>query len=201
MRPDLLAEFVTAFTAEWNRLTREQGASAVKQQRELTAVERKLDNLIDAIANGLKAPGLQARLDALESQKAELQASLAKAPPPAPALHPNIGEVYRRKVSALDAALTKGCDAEAMEAARTLIAKVIVHPPTEPDGPPGIELIGDLASMLATAGISPHDKNGSETTHAVLAAFTSSTQAQPSPRSGRRRLRTEYEPPPCGGNA
>ena len=37
------------------------------RRRELADVRRKLDGLIEAIADGLRAPGLQQRLDELES--------------------------------------------------------------------------------------------------------------------------------------
>lgn len=182
MPPDLLAEFVRAFTAEWNRLTREQGAAALRQQRELQAVERKLDNLIEAIANGLKGTGLQQKLDELEAQRSALTAALAEAPPPTPALHPNLGEVYRRKVANLEAALARGQDPEALEAARALIERVVIHPPSQPDDAPSIELAGDLASLLAVAGAGPTSAAGANTSRAVLAAFTGSAQAQPSRR-------------------
>jgi DNA invertase Pin-like site-specific DNA recombinase len=46
------------------------------RQRELLAVERQLDNLIDAIADGLRAPGRQARLDALEAKRGALMAAI-----------------------------------------------------------------------------------------------------------------------------
>ncbi len=41
---------------------------------------------------------------------------------------------------------------EALEAARALIDRIIVSPPND-DGPPEIELIGQLAAMLGTAGL------------------------------------------------
>jgi hypothetical protein len=50
---------------------------------ELAAVSRKPEGLVDAIADGLRAVGLQQRLDDLESRKAGLGAQLAApAPPP-----------------------------------------------------------------------------------------------------------------------
>jgi hypothetical protein len=41
------------------------------------------------------------KLDELESRKAALEAELAAAPSPAPRLHPNLAEIYRRKVADL----------------------------------------------------------------------------------------------------
>jgi hypothetical protein len=39
-------------------------------QREVESVDRKLASLIDAIADGLRAPGLQQKLDDLGTQRA-----------------------------------------------------------------------------------------------------------------------------------
>jgi site-specific DNA recombinase len=50
MRPDLVAEFVAAFTAEWNRLAAEAEAGLEAHRRELQGVERQLSNLLDALA-------------------------------------------------------------------------------------------------------------------------------------------------------
>jgi site-specific DNA recombinase len=99
MEPDLVAEFVTAFTAEWNRLAAEASAGRDGAARDLAATERKLKGLIDAIADGFRAPGLQAQLDELEARKAALTAKLAAPAPTVPRLHPNLAEIYRTKGS------------------------------------------------------------------------------------------------------
>src|SRR5690349_10300307 len=57
----------------------------VQKRRDLDDVRRKLTGLIEAIADGLRAPGSQSRLDELERP---LAAELEAAPPPAPRLHP-----------------------------------------------------------------------------------------------------------------
>src|SRR5271165_250747 len=82
--------------------------------------------LIDAIADGVRAPGLQAQLNNLENRKSALERNLAAAPP---AIHPNMAEVYRQKVADLQAALVAGSDGtEALRAARALIERVVLHP-------------------------------------------------------------------------
>ena len=40
----------------------------------LLGVERQIANLVEAIADGLRAPGLQAKLDALKARRAALAA-------------------------------------------------------------------------------------------------------------------------------
>src|SRR5262249_24456705 len=109
-------------------------------------VNRKLRGLIEAIAEGRRAPGLQAKLDELESRKAVLEAGLAAAPPPAPRLHPNLAEIYRRKVADLHAALAeRETQTEALEILRGLIERVVLHPVETGFE---IELVGEIAAMI-----------------------------------------------------
>jgi DNA invertase Pin-like site-specific DNA recombinase len=155
MRPELVAEFVAAFTAEWNRLAKAATTGAVDKQRDLDGVERKVSGLIDAIADGLRAQGLQDKLDELERRKVALELELAQAShvQTLPRLHPNLAEVYRARVSSLREAMSdsKG-GAEVMEAARALIDRLEVHPQAETGGAPRLELIGHLSAMLRAGG-------------------------------------------------
>ena len=74
------------------------------------------------------------------------------------------------------------------------LAKVITHQSREPDGPPGIEPIGDLAS-----------KAGTETTRALLAGFADPLKGTPSswlaPREPHASGVTDGRQPPFGGSA
>jgi site-specific DNA recombinase len=105
MAPELVKEFIAEFHREVNRQSRNREADQGLQQREFDDVNRKLRGLIEAIAEGLRGPGLQAKLDELEQRKVTLEAKLAAMPPPAPRLHPNLAELYRRKVADLQSAL------------------------------------------------------------------------------------------------
>ena len=65
-----------------------------------------------------------------------------------PALHPNLPELYRRKVAALEDALRDpGAAAAAAEALRSLIDAILVYP-GERRGQVHVELRGDLAAFL-----------------------------------------------------
>ena len=101
MRPDLVKEFVAEFHREINRLNRDSEQGRGSRVKEMKTVSRKLDGLIEAIADGLRTPGLKARLIELEQRKQILEEELAHAPAPAPRLHPGLAEVYRRKVENL----------------------------------------------------------------------------------------------------
>jgi site-specific DNA recombinase len=81
---------------------------------------RKLDGLIEAIAEGFRAPGLQKKLDELDRQKATLESEIKNAPKSAPRLHPNLAEIYRKKVSTLqDALCNPDTRSEAIEILRS----------------------------------------------------------------------------------
>jgi hypothetical protein len=149
MQPDLVAEFAEAWQQEVNR--RRAGADVARERtaRELAQVERKLAGLIDAIANGLRAPSRQQALDGLERRRAKLAQRLPTAPTPLPRLHPNLAEVYRRKVTELGAVLRhpEG-GGEALSILRGLVDRVTLTPA---DDQFQVEIEGALAGMLALA--------------------------------------------------
>ena len=154
MQPEHVAEFVAAYTAEWNRLVAEQAATTAAHRRELDSVTRKLDGLIDAIADGLRGAGVQQKLDTLEARKAELARLIATSEVPSPRLHPNLAETYRAKVTDLHEALkAEDGGRAALEAVRSLIERVEIGPPAEGTAKraPTIVLTGEIASMVALA--------------------------------------------------
>jgi len=146
MHPDLAAEFIREFHAEINRLRHGAELSVGLRRRELEEIRRKLDGLIDAIAEGLRGTGLQAKLDQLEQRKARLECEIDGAPAAAPRLHPNLAELYRKKVANLQEALTDPTtQTEALEILRGLIERVSVG---SRDNSFEIELVGEIANMV-----------------------------------------------------
>ena len=128
MDPDLAEAFAAEFTAEWNRLAGQHAAAEGQALRELEAAERKLCNLLDAVAEGIRGAGLQAKLSAAEADVERLRVSLAEARPTPLRLLPNLGHAYRRTMERLREALNEGNNPEAIEAARALIDRAIIHP-------------------------------------------------------------------------
>jgi hypothetical protein len=97
-----------------------------------------LHSLIEAIAEGFRAPGLQVKLDELEQHKLKLESEIASAPAAAPRLHPNT--IYRKKVGSLQQALSDPeTRSEAIEILRGLIERVAV---SAAEGGFTIELVG-----------------------------------------------------------
>ena len=127
MQPHQVEEFIRAFHAEVNRLEKERNVGRGHTVKELDGIKRKLNGLYEAIADGLRTPGLKAKLEELEKQKGNLEARLSSAPPPAPILHPNLAELYRRKVQNLHSSLNNpDCRTEAAEIIRSLVGRA--HP-------------------------------------------------------------------------
>jgi site-specific DNA recombinase len=149
--PELVAEFVRSFQEEVNASRRTAKQRQDEARRELDAVERKMAGVLKAIEDGMYSPVLKDRMQALEARKAELTTVLNAAAEVAPVeLHPNLAELYRRKVSELELALNDdSIKAEASDILRSLIDKVVLSPAA--DAPNGLraELHGDLASILS----------------------------------------------------
>lgn len=208
MQPELVAEFCAAFMEEWNRLAAEASAGAGARQRALQVIERKLANLVEAIADGLKATGLQQKLADLEARRAELFGTMAAEVPAIPAPHPNLAQVYAERVAELRRALDADDGVEVLEVARTLIDTVVVSPPDDPGEPPTIELTGNFIAMLKAGGANLAPDNA--TLGACLTGLLSSSAKEgargsflplPSPvdrhqaRHPRRILLAQKNPP------
>src|SRR6266566_2195332 len=135
--------------ARHREVTRQREGAELERsaaQSELAAVTRKLDGLVDAIADGLRGPDLQRRLDELGTRKKELGARLDTPVPPPVRLHPNLAVLYRQKVAELHTALANPeLQTEALELIRGLIGRVELHPAEEGFR---IELIAKIANMI-----------------------------------------------------
>jgi site-specific DNA recombinase len=85
-------------------------------------------------------------LRTVERRQTELTTELAGASAPAPLIHPNLAEVYRRKVAALHEALREpGSKDEAFELIRSLIEVIRLVPD---EGRLRVEIKGELAGIL-----------------------------------------------------
>jgi len=94
---------------------------------------------------------MKAKMDALEAQKAGLEAKLAALPAVRPViLHPGIADVYAAKVSDLANALNDAeSRPEAVEILRGLIEKIVLRPDADAANGHVVELFGELGSILS----------------------------------------------------
>src|SRR5262249_3040457 len=82
-----------------------------------------------------------------ERRKASLEIEITSAPEPAPRLHPNLAEIYRKKVGTLqDALCNADTRSEAIEILRSLIERITVS--SGIGGGFTIELVGEIANMV-----------------------------------------------------
>jgi site-specific DNA recombinase len=150
MAPELVEEFVRAFHHELNRKHAADDVKRASDEQELARVTKTLRGLYNAIADGLRTPGLQQQLVALESRQATLTASLAATPPPQPRFHPRLADMYREQVANLHRSLSNPeARTEAAEILRGLIDRVTVQ--RDNDGHL-VVLTGDIVNLLSLPG-------------------------------------------------
>jgi site-specific DNA recombinase len=150
LAPELVEEFVRTYVAEVNAANRDRGARQAGLMQQQAKVGRQIRNLLELTKDGHGSPAMVAELRGLEQRQESLMAEIAVAgtPEPVPVLHPNLPELYRRKVEALEAALQEPATAAAAaEALRGLIDAILVYP-GERRGEVSVHLRGDLAAVM-----------------------------------------------------
>lgn len=149
MQPEAVAQFVKEYATQANDGRASQDAERQRLEGERAQISRRLNGLYDAIADGLRTAGLKEKLDSLEARAAQLDQQLSVPAPSSVRLHPNLGEVYRRKVAALaDTLNDTAIRTSALETIRSLISSVTIH---EVEDRVTIELEGAITAMIALA--------------------------------------------------
>jgi site-specific DNA recombinase len=149
MHPDLFREFCTEFTAEINRLRKQERALQASWEAEQKRIDRELDTLLNLILKGGAAERINAKMVQLEARKAELTEKLANAHEPPPVLHPNMAMIWQQRIADLHEALQdEATKVEAFSVLRSLIDRVTLVPEGDQLA---IVLRGDLAGMLAVS--------------------------------------------------
>ena len=148
MAPEIAAEAMRAYAEETNRLNRERRSSGEAARLELDRITRSTKEILALIEDGAGSRALVARLRELEAREDQLNAGLARAPIALPDLHPNIAEIYRRKVERLAEALDHPEERdEAADALRGLIERITLTPGAK-RGQISATLHGDLGVIL-----------------------------------------------------
>ena len=127
MQPEAVAAFVKAYAIEANTQLGSATADRGRLTSERATLVRKLDGLYDAIADGLRTPGLKVKLEEMEARIMLLDQELATPEPSPVRFHPNLSELYRRKVVELSSTLADPeIRTQALEIIRSLIEAVTV---------------------------------------------------------------------------
>ncbi|GLH80077.1 hypothetical protein SSBR45G_49860 [Bradyrhizobium sp. SSBR45G] len=117
-----------AYAEELNRLNRERRASGDAWRAELLKVEKHIQGIVEAVKEGLFQRSMIAATDTREACKEELTALLAEAPADTPDMLASASQLYARKVAHLTA-LNRPVDrAEAAQALRGLIDRIMLRP-------------------------------------------------------------------------
>lgn len=145
---DAVAEAVRAYAEALNQQNRERRAQMELDNKALEKVERGIAGMMAAIEDGMYQPAMKARMDKPERQKADILARMKDIPADVPDIHPNVAEIYRRRVQHLAAALD---DPEMRaEAIRSAVDEVVLMP-GDKRGDVRVNLRGDLMGILNIA--------------------------------------------------
>ena len=149
MQPEAVARFVRDHAEMSNSHGAEAAQARTRLEAEKRAIKRKLEGLYDAIAEGLRSPGLKEKLIELERRVEAIDAALSTPAPTPVRLNPNLSELYRRKVTELAITLADPAIAQpAREVIRGLIERVAVR---WEDGQAVVVLDGALTALVGLA--------------------------------------------------
>ena len=148
----LIDEFASEFKRELKRLRKESGVAGRHLAKEMQQVERGIKRCLDFITGGDGDPGsVREQLSGLESRKRELVNELQAQPIRVVELHPNLADLYRRKIIELKQILDdEATRPRAFDIIRLLIGHIEVHP-TQTRGHCAVVVVGALAQFLAFA--------------------------------------------------
>ena len=149
----LVDEFAAEFKRELNRLQKERHGTGRRLMKDLQQVERGIRRCLDFITGGDGDPGsVRDQLRQLETRKREIAADLKAQPRDTEiAIHPNLPDLYRRKVASLQEVLAdEATRPQAVEIIRSLLDRIEVRP-GQKRGHCEVIIVGALAQILAFA--------------------------------------------------
>jgi site-specific DNA recombinase len=146
--PEMIAEFVREFQAERRRLIREAGANRATVESRLKEIRDQLERIIDRVVAGNAPEAMVTRMDALEVERKQLEATLKAQPTDEPIqLHPGTAEKYRRITAGLKVHLEQRNNPELMEEVRSLITRIDIGRRNDSGRVP-VTVYGPLAEIL-----------------------------------------------------
>ena len=161
LAPEVFAEFAKEYSAELRRIRAGHSEQRTMVEHQLTNTSRRIDRIVDAIADGTASGALKATLADLGAEKEQLEDERQglNATSDVADLHPNLPELYRRRVAELEVTLRR-CPAERAATGQILrppIEGIVVHP-GERHGETRIEVAGSIVAILDMAYRSPGEQ-------------------------------------------
>ncbi len=153
MHPDMVKTFIEEFHREVNRQAGEHDMDRDRIERDIEKTERDIQRVIEAIKAGVPGAAVKDEMATLEDRRSDLFSQKEHTPAPMPRLHPNLAEVYRKKVATLAESLNEeNTRADAAQAIQGLIEEVRLVPES---GTLKIELFGQLAALINLTNKNP----------------------------------------------
>ncbi len=165
---EAFTRFAKTFNEERAKVRAEQDKLRNNRDKELATANRRIRQIVNAVADGLDSKAMRTELIELERrvETLELDAKVEKSTSVnVVEFHPQLPALYKRKVKALREALQKGecARSEAIQALRAMITDITVKPgPSR--GDVVLELHGSIPAVLAFAS----GKEGSNHDSTVL---------------------------------
>ncbi|WP_422120100.1 recombinase family protein [Hyphomonas polymorpha] len=159
LHPEAQKAAAREFHEELVRQQKANGTERFRLEKEIAEASRRIDRIVDAIADGVATASLKERLVDLETEKLDKQAALASlGAEPKVAVHPNAGELYAKLIGSLVEVISDpSADADEV---RTILRQAVrrIHLTPRPDAP-GYDILikGDLAALLQSSDQKVHE--------------------------------------------
>jgi site-specific DNA recombinase len=159
LTPDAVEAYVAAWQAARRRRLAAQAANRDPLEKRLGLVKRGIERVVDAIVDGTANDAMKARMQALDLERQQLEAQLAKMPKESIiTINPRAARNLAAKVARLQETLQSRGSADStehraqIEAVREIVQKIDVRPRTqERGGPIDVVLHGVLAPLVFAA--------------------------------------------------
>ena len=154
LHPDAQRAATKEFHEELLRRQAAEGGERVRLEKAIAEAQRRIDRIVDAIADGLATNTMKQKLLELEAQKAADAVTLsALGPSPVIALHPQSGSLYAELVGKLaDIVSDPSPDADEVRSILRKVINRIVLQPQQDSGEYKVSIKGDLAALLSQDG-------------------------------------------------
>ena len=154
LAPEAIARLIRKYHDALNARRAEMAQRRLKAEKALRDVVGRIARIVDAIAEGTDNQAMRSKMMELEQRRVALDAELRDlGEPVVVTMHPNVAEMYQRKVSDLQAALNSeesNARLRAINILRTLIVRIVLTPA---EGERGLDvaLSGQLAAFMQIA--------------------------------------------------
>lgn len=167
LHPDAQKAAAKEFHEELIRRQMAEGSERLQLEKSIAEATRRIDRIVDAIADGLASNSMKQKLLDLEAQKTtDTTALAALGENPVVTLHPKSGALYAELVSSLAEVISDPSPdaSEVRTILRNVINRIVLDLPHY-DGDYNVVIKGDLAALLSQDGQSTFMMGAGGRTH------------------------------------